>query len=142
MEAWLSNYSVINNGRSSFYHNQHRYLVLMPLLIILLFWFGFVSATGHNRNIASRTKSPVYKKQSSISKPDGLPSLAGQNAAVPEGKSAPPANAENNTAAAGAPATGANLQPAVSGNSSPAQAVTGQPLISNPVKTVTDKLSF
>jgi hypothetical protein len=127
-----------NTGQAPIDYNRHRVLILPPLLITLLFCFGFISASNHSRNTANQTNKSAGSRQAGMTEPSYLPALKSS------------AEANHQTTSFSTPATGPvkaaaapnHLQSALPNNPSPAvtPASTGQPLVNTPVKTVTDKL--
>jgi hypothetical protein len=137
-------YKLNSNKQATIRDSRHRSLIIPPLLAVLLFCFGFISASGRSHTTtASQTNKFTGQTQESRAKladPAGLPALPASTA-VQTSPVTPVDTAGTPAAPAVAAPTANNLQSAVPNNAAAPDVTRGKPL-ANTVKIVTDKLSF
>jgi hypothetical protein len=125
-------------------YSQHKFLLLPPLVLIIVFCFGFVTMDSPGATTASQAKAASSRGQTELSQPGNLPAMtpaptSNGNQASPAAAGSPATPAAGSTGGQTA-AGGGQLQPAPPNNQTPAAGPVGQPLLNGVLDTVTKNL--
>jgi len=140
-----SYYELKNVGQTADY-SQHKFLLIPPLVLIIVFCFGLVTMDNRSATSASRAKTNNSAQQTELSQPDNLPTMP--TVPVSSSDQPPSTQATNSPQTSSSPTsskptpTANQLQSAVPNNQAPASVPVGQPLLNAALNTVTNALPF